>query len=101
MIKSAPFYWLECDGHDCKSRYPHKEDEVSALGQPEFLAENAGESDWKEKGDEHFCFTCWGYCDACDMTGDGPELNATGERQACWACNGDGWVAREAKAATS
>jgi len=57
-VKSAPFYWLECDAPLCKSRCPNEDDEHIAYSDDEGAIEVARASDWKRTNDER------DYCDA-------------------------------------
>lgn len=54
-VKSAPFYWLICDGCGEKSTeggdYDSWSDENGAI-------EDALNSDWVAQDGEHFCFDC-------------------------------------------
>ena len=53
-IKSAPYYWVECDG--CGAR--HEDGEYSAWGDPGSAVDYAIGSDWTEKDGVHHCPAC-------------------------------------------
>jgi len=54
MIKSAPYYWLECDG--CGKRTDW--DEVNAWETIEAAIDNADGIDWESENGQHLCPAC-------------------------------------------
>lgn len=54
-LKSAPFYWLECDG--CKVRSTEESD-FSAWADDGMAEEEAASSDWIVEDDRHLCVKC-------------------------------------------
>ena len=54
-VKSAPFYWLECDAPDCPQRCPGDDDDVVAYDTEKTAIMMAGESDWLLIGGKHLC----------------------------------------------
>ncbi len=67
-LKSAPFYWLECDG--CGGRSPDVDD-ISAWADSSAAEDNARDSDWYVEKDGHYCESCAEkngihYCEGCD-----------------------------------
>ena len=62
-LKSAPYYWLECDGEDCISRAP--DDEVTAWDTAAHALGELHGGDWKASAnDHHYCPDCWLYDEA-------------------------------------
>ena len=81
-IKSAPYYWLECNNCGERAEYGDfaaMDSEASAIGQ-------ARDSEWTRQGDRDHCPDCppIGDCERCGK--DAGEL--PGERdyhcQSCW-----------------
>lgn len=63
-LKSAPFYWVICDG--CGSRSPTEDSEVSAWSDAATAVEDAENGDWVEyernteagETNIHLCYVC-------------------------------------------
>jgi predicted RNA-binding Zn-ribbon protein involved in translation (DUF1610 family) len=55
-IKSAPYYWLECDGPDCKATTADL-GEYTAWADSGYAEEEAANCDWITRGDKHYCST--------------------------------------------
>ena len=56
-LKSAPYYWIECDGCEVK----HQSD-FSAWSDPETAEEYASESEWTTDGVKWHCYDCPPLC---------------------------------------
>lgn len=63
MIKSAPYYWLECDGDGCE-RTSTEDTDYAAWSERSDAVEQAENGDWlvtdrgdsgPGNGEEHFC----------------------------------------------
>lgn len=82
MIKSAPYYWLECDACGKRAEY----DEFSALASTSEAIELAVDADWTTDGMRHNCPTCPALfrCEECGK----PAGDLAGERDyhcpPCW-----------------
>ena len=63
-VKSAPYYWLECDGCKVKST---EDGDVSAWSDKGDALDQAVEyGEWVlDDQDGHFCFSCQEPCPAC------------------------------------
>lgn len=54
-VKSAPYYWLECDGCGAKST---EGGDHSAWSDVNGAKEDAEGSDWSVEGGAHYCDGC-------------------------------------------
>ena len=54
-IKSAPYYWVECDGCGAKST---EGGDFSAWADAATAEEDAHGSDWTEDNGKHYCDGC-------------------------------------------
>lgn len=83
MIKSAPYYWIECDncGSGCESS------ECSAFADSVDAVDTVMDEDWTCDGVRHHCAKCptLHRCEGCDAPVDDPDA---GERDylclECW-----------------
>jgi hypothetical protein len=58
-IKSAPFYWVECDGDQCDARCPTEDYDITAWGEEDQAITDAEASDWTiTAAGEHYCEDC-------------------------------------------
>jgi len=78
-VKSAPFYWLECDGCGDKSTL---DGEYAAWGDVSGAEDDARGIDWLILDDRHFCSDCTEWCQGFDPSGGicEAELVPKGER---------------------
>lgn len=90
-IKSAPYYWLECDG--CGVRHAPGGGEYSAMADAAYVVDEAvDEDDWTTDGQRHHCPTCPALfrCEICGSPASGPDdpSDLCGERdyhcKPCW-----------------
>lgn len=96
MLKYTLTYWAECDGTDCKSRCPHRDDDIASYNSKSYLDEALPEQDWRTLPgtagfvDRYFCDRCWDSCEPCD--GDGYADDSTLSKPVnCSHCDGRGW----------
>ena len=55
-IKSAPFYWVECDHDGCKQRTPSEGCEISAWADEDQAGAGADDDGWATTDDcKHYC----------------------------------------------
>lgn len=82
-IKSAPYYWVECD--ECNTRHEPGGGEYSALAKAADAIDEAETDDWTTDGERHHCPTCPGlFC--CEDCGK-PAGEMAGERDyRCLPC---------------
>lgn len=75
-IKSAPYYWLECDG--CGTRHEPGGGEYSALASAADAIDDAIADDWSTDGERYHCTSCptLFVCEGCE----GPAGEMAGER---------------------
>lgn len=58
-VKSAPFYWVECDAEGCDNTYPGPGDEYAAWQDPGIAEDLAREADWQLTEDKRLlCLDC-------------------------------------------
>jgi len=87
-LKSAPFYWLDCDAEDCEARCPRDDDETSAWSSADSAFESAMASEWERgAGDKHYCPDhAMNVCERCAKYDDTP---LSGDRDyLCVSCFG-------------
>lgn len=65
-VKSAPFYWLECDGCDIKST---EDSEYSAWSDRGDAIDHAVDCGWLMSGDGHYCDECAPVVTCCNCNG--------------------------------
>jgi hypothetical protein len=82
-LKSAPYYWVECD--NCGNRIDYGD--FSALADDGQAVDGALDSEWTTDGDRWHCFNCptIAKCDRCGK----PAGDQSGDRdyncEVCWA----------------
>jgi protein-arginine kinase activator protein McsA len=95
-IKSAPYYWVQCDG--CKKTATYM-DEYSAWSRESEAIDHAIEDEWTTDGEKHHCSECPTLTECKNCKKSAGEL--AGERddhcQTCW----DAFEAEEKKALAS
>jgi len=67
-VRSAPCFWIECDGDGCTARSPDADDDIAALALPEDAHCHAYDNEW-----EHTDGGLW-LCPNCQLDekdGDG------------------------------
>jgi hypothetical protein len=91
-LASSPFYWLTCDGPDCKKRCPSEDDQIIAWvddSQAEFYADD---SDWRTVDGKHYCADCSPW--VCHDCGAWNDIEYPGEQDylciPCWNRSEDG-----------
>ena len=59
-VRSAPYYWVECDGDGdgCDSRVPPADSDVTAWSDLEGAAAHAYDNGWLARGGSWLCFRC-------------------------------------------
>ena len=58
-VKSAPYYWAECDGHLCFARIPDEDSDTIALVSIYTVHNRAREDGWRPLPDGRWlCPTC-------------------------------------------
>ena len=57
-IRSAPYYWLECDGDGCRARCPSANGDLTAWSDLEGAAAYAYDNGWLARGGSWLCPTC-------------------------------------------
>jgi len=87
MIKSAPYYWVECD--NCGSRCEY--DEFSAMSDADQAVDLAVDGEWSAQGERHHCPSCPYITDCAECRKDAGE-DASERDDLCQAC----WDAAEA-----
>ncbi len=81
-VKSAPYYWLECDGCGAKADYG----DFSAMSDEGSAVDCALDSEWTTDCEKHHCPRCpmLARCEVCDK----PAGDEAGDRddlcQECW-----------------
>ena len=55
-IRSAPYYWLECDS--CAARCPDSDDEIQAWASREAAVDYARDNDWSITKKRQRCRVC-------------------------------------------
>ena len=69
-LKSAPYWWVVCDGEGC-GRSAQDSSDYTAMGDQGSAIDNALEADYAVVGDKHYCDDCcrkngtW-ECEGCD-----------------------------------
>lgn len=56
-IKSAPYYWVVCDGEGCGVS-AQEDSDWSAFGEPSQAIDDAVCSEWAEVDGKHYCTSC-------------------------------------------
>jgi hypothetical protein len=92
MIKSAPYYWVECD--NCGERCEYGE--FSAFANSGAAIDSATDSDWTSQGERHHCPDCPPIAD-CENCGEDAGESPLERDDLCQAC----WDAAEAADANS
>lgn len=94
-IKSAPYYWVECDGCGDRCEYG----DFSAMGDPGQAVDGATESEWSVQGERHHCPSCphVASCEKCGKDAGADASERDDHCQACW----DALEARDAATASS
>lgn len=78
-IKSALFYWVECDAQDCDVRCPEESDEMVAWSDDVDAWTSAEASEWKHAVDgKHYCYDHASY--VCEQCGKFDPEDYPGER---------------------
>ena len=73
-VKSAPYYWLECDATDCVERCPGPEYEVTAWKEPDGAEANAEESGWRKDDTGRWFCDEHPDCPRCGKPVDDPDM---------------------------
>jgi hypothetical protein len=87
-LASSPFYWLTCDGPDCKNRCPGGPgDDYASFASGDQAREYALGSDWKvDHGGKDYCWDC--SLKVCDDCGAWHDIEYPGEQDylciPCW-----------------
>jgi len=67
-VKAKPFYWVECDGRDCKSRTPSVYEDISAWSERGDALDDASNQDWLvTDAGEQYCPNCYEITDDGDL----------------------------------
>ncbi len=77
-VRSAPFWWVVCDG--CQGRIDYGE--FSALVDAEQAVDIAEESEWTTHGQTHHCPDCPPLCPECGDAHTCPECAETAREDA-------------------
>lgn len=81
-IRSAPYYWVECD--NCGERAEYSGGEISAWKEAAQAVDGVVDDEWSIHGDKHHCPRCPPLCQRCGESAG--ELS--GERDyhcvKCW-----------------
>jgi hypothetical protein len=82
MIKSAPYYWVECDKCGARCEYG----DFSAMSDAGAAVDDAVSDDWTARGEQHHCPSCpaIGDCDNCSKDAGEGLTEREGLCQACW-----------------
>jgi hypothetical protein len=83
-LKSAPFYWLECDG--CGERCEYGD--FAAYADPGPAIDEALEADWTTDGEKYNCPDC-PTLTKCDECGKPAEEGAADRDGLCIACDAE------------
>lgn len=67
-LKSAPYYWAECDAEECE-KSSREIGEYSAWAQADVVEMDIENADWIVIGDKHYCDDCRAQFD-CDECGE-------------------------------
>jgi hypothetical protein len=81
-LKSAPYYWLECDKCGERAEY----DEFSAMGTAGQAIDLAIDGEWSMQGERHHCPACprIANCERCGKDAGELPMERDDHCQACW-----------------
>ena len=81
-IKSAPFYWLECNNCGTRAEY----DDFAAMSTQAEAIDMACDSEWSMQGERHHCPDCpvIADCEKCGKAAGALPLERDGLCQSCW-----------------
>lgn len=78
-LRSAPYYWVECD--NCGGRCDYGD--FSAMADAGSAVDGAADADWSCHGEKHHCPDCPPLCEKCGA----PSGDLSGERDyLCQSC---------------
>ena len=80
-LKSAPYYWVECDNCGVRCEY----DEFSAWADPGYAEQGAIDSNWSSQGERHHCPRCPHIAD-CERCGKDAGEDASERDDHCQSC---------------
>jgi hypothetical protein len=82
-IKSAPYYWVECDG--CGERCEY--DEFTAMANEGSAIDMALDAEWSTDGSEHHCTECpvLAQCERCRKPAGENAADRDDHCEPCWA----------------
>lgn len=89
-IKSAPYYWVECDGCGARCEYG----DFSAMADPGAAVDGAYDDEWSVQGERHHCPSC-PHIANCEKCGKDAGVDASERDDHCQTC----WDELEAQAA--
>jgi hypothetical protein len=89
-LKSAPYFWVECDTCGIRAEYG----DFSAMSDASSAIDGAVDSEWSTQGERHHCPACPHIAD-CYKCGKDAGENAMERDDHCQAC----WDAAEAGSA--
>lgn len=89
-VKSAPYYWLECDGEDCNRKSTEHSDYAAWADEAQAKDDAREGSDWQVKDGKHYCDQCRpSWCRECDadITAENPRCGD--DVWSCASCHTD------------